>query len=79
MTDHATLANTIIRAIRADGFCVTCINYLAVDGGAVKLTAWRSDLGPIRPADGEVWTAKAPDRYRAAVALAEVLGWALDE
>lgn len=74
----AQLAATIIRAIRADGFCVNCTTYPPSQGGGVSFLAWRDEGGEVRLPGAETWEGKGPDRYRAAVALAEALGWEME-
>lgn len=73
-----SVTRAILAAIRAEGYAVPTINYLIVDGPAVKYTARVNTGSEVRPPNVEVWTAKAPTRYQAAVALAEALGWELD-
>lgn len=79
MTDHVQLAATIVRAIRADGFCVNATTLPPTLGGGVAFLAWRDDGGIVRPPGDETWEGKGPDRYRGAVALADALGWKLEE
>lgn len=75
MSDVST---TIIRSIRADGFCVNCTTFPPSQGGGVAFLAWKDDGGEIRAPEVETWEGKGPDRYRAAVALAEAIGWDLE-
>lgn len=79
MTDHAALANTIIRGIRADGFCVNATTMPPTLGGGVAFLAWKNDGGIVRPPYAETWEGKGADRYRAAVALADTLEWEREE
>lgn len=69
-----SVTRQIIAAIRADGFCVNACTYPPALGGHVVFTGWRDTGTEVRPPGAEVWTGKGPDRYRAAVALAEALG-----
>lgn len=44
-------------------------------GGQVAFLAWKSHPSGVRPPGAETWEGKGPDRYTAAVALAEAIGW----
>ncbi|MEM1107272.1 MAG: hypothetical protein AAGH99_01110 [Planctomycetota bacterium] len=66
---------TIIRSIRADGFAVSCTTWPESMGGQVAFLAWKSHPSGVRPPGAETWEGKGPDRYTAAVALAEAIGW----
>ena len=74
----ASLTRTILNAIRSDGFNLVRVQYLTTNPG-VQYNAWRAELGPVRPPDAERWSGHGVDDYTAAVALAEALGWTLDE
>lgn len=78
MSDYAGLAAVIIRGIRVDGYCVNCTTYPPSLGGSVAYLAWVKDGGEARSLGAETWEGQGPDRYRAAVALAEALGWELE-
>jgi hypothetical protein len=69
----STLPDTILRTIQvACGVAIAVETRLDEDGTEVcRITAYGTD--------GQRWTAEHHDRYRAAVLLAEMLGFELEE
>lgn len=77
MAQYDSLAATLIKSIRTDGFCVNATTLPPTLGGGVAFLAWKSDGGIVRTPGAETWEGKGPTRYLAAVALAYALGWEL--
>ena len=75
--DLSSITRAILAAIRAEGYAVSTIDYAATTG-EVQHIAWVDDGAEVRAHDAETWAAKGPDGYRAAVALAEMLGFDLE-
>lgn len=62
MTDST--ARAILDAIWADGFHVSRITHLDGSSPAWTYTAWRSELGAVRPDDAETWRGRGGQPLR---------------
>ena len=66
------IARLTLNRLRAAGFAVSCISFVAA-GGGVEIEAWRGPSVSTRPADARVWVGRGRSMSEAIRELDEAI------